>query len=150
MNLKDTIEKYLTVLAFNEGEESDKIQKLILSLDELALVSHEVDFTFDERDYPEPPKNDYKIEYDNIGRLFPSLGYYNIVLDISDEIGQGTLGVGDAIDDVVGIASDLREILWRFENTSQDDALFHFQLLFRSHWGMHLRTLQLYLYDFSW
>ena len=150
MNIKTTIENYLTILTSNEYEESDRIQKLILSLDELALVSNKVDYTFDGQDYAEPPEKDYKISRESIGKLFPSLGYYNVALAISDKIEQSSLSVGDAIDDIVDIAGDLKEVLWRFNNTSQDDALFHFQLLFRSHWGMHLRSLQLYLHDFYW
>lgn len=150
MNIKAAIENYLAVITSNEGEETDRIQKLILSLDGLALASHTVDYTFDERDYPEPPEKDYKIARESIGKLFPSLGYYNVALDISDKIEQSSLSVGDAIDDIVDIAGDLKEVLWRYENTSEDDALFHFQLLFRSHWGMHLRSLQFYLHDFYW
>ena len=150
MNIKAVIENYLTILTPSKGEESDKIQKLILSLDELALISHKVDYTFDKKDYPEPPKKDYKAARESIAKLFPSLGYYNIALDISDNIERSSMSVGDAINDIVDIAGDLKEVLWRYENTSEADALFHFQLLFRSHWGMHLRSLQLYLHDLVW
>lgn len=150
MNIKTAIENYLVVLTPNKDEEADRIQKLIMSLDELALVSHKVDYTLDERNYSEPPEKDYKATRESIGKLFPTLGYYNVALDISEKIEQSSLSVGDAIDDIVDIAGDLNEVRWRFENTSEDDALFHFQLLFRSHWGMHLRSLQLYLHDFYW
>ncbi len=133
MNIRTLIENYLAILTSNEGAESDRIQKLILSLDELALVSNKVDYTFDKRDYPEPPEKDYKASCEGVGKLFPSLG-----------------SCGHAMDDIMDIANDLTEVLWRYENTSEDDALFHFQLLFRSHWGRHLRSLQFYLHDFYW
>lgn len=150
MNVRASIENYLAILNSNEGEETDRIKKLILSLDELALVSNKLVYVSDEHDYPEPPKRDYEATRKSVGKLFPSLGYYNVALEVSDAVAQTSVAVGDAIDDIVDIAGDLQEVLWRYNNTSENDALFHFQLLFRSHWGMHLRSLQLYLHDFYW
>jgi hypothetical protein len=149
MNVRAAIENYLSAISSSDGVESERIQRLILSLDELALLSNNVLFDFDERDYSEPPEEGHRASKENIAKLFPSLGHYNIALDISDDVGQTSLAVGDAIDDIADIARDLKEIIWRFEKTSNADALFHFQLLFRSHWGMHLRSLQLYLHDLS-
>jgi hypothetical protein len=54
------------------------------------------------------------------------------------------------IDDILDIARDLTEIIWRYENTSKDDVLWHFEFLFRAHWGRHLRSLQVYLHDLSY
>lgn len=151
MNIKAAIEHYLSVIASGEGDETDRIQKLILSLDELAMVSHkQLDYVFDKREYPDPPERDYEATRKSVGKLFPSLGFYNTALDVSDEIGQTTLGIEDAIDDIADIAGDLIEVLWRLNNTSEDDALYHFHLYFRSHWGRHLRELQLCLHDFYW
>jgi hypothetical protein len=147
MNVKEAIENYLAILTSDEGEETDRIKKLILSLDELALLSHKVNATFDDRDYPDPPARDYEADYQSIGKLFPSLGYYNVALDVSENIGQASLAIGDATDDIVDIAGDLKEVLWYFKNTSEQDALFNFQFLFGIHWGRHLRYLQLYLHD---
>lgn len=149
MSVKATIENYLAIIVTDEGEEADRIQKLIVSLDELALAANKVNDTFDERDYPEPPPLDYAETRKNIARLFPSLGIYNVVLDVSDQIAQTTLAIGDSTDDMADITGDLEQVLWRFKNTSEDDALFNFKFLFRIHWGMHLRNLQLYLHDLS-
>ncbi|MFN7134579.1 MAG: DUF5063 domain-containing protein, partial [Myxococcales bacterium] len=55
--------------------------------------------------------------------------------------------VGDAIDDIVDIANDLQQVVWRWETTSEADALWHFRFSFTSHWGAHLRALQLYLHE---
>lgn len=55
MNTKAAIENYLAVLASNEGKETDRIHKLILSLDELALLANKVYYTFDESDYLSTP-----------------------------------------------------------------------------------------------
>lgn len=149
MSVKAAIKNYLSIILTDEGEEADRIQRLIVSLDELALAANKVNDTSDEHYYPEPPPRDYDDTRKNIGKLFPSLGIYNIALDVSDQIAQTTLAIGDAIDDMADIAGDLEEVLWRFKNTSENDALFNFKFLFRIHWGRHLRELQLYLHDLS-
>ena len=144
MIIKTTIEKYLNIISSREGEEMDRIQKLIMVLDELALLAHSVNYSFDANDYYDPPQYDYNSYYTAVQELFPKLCYYN-----SNQL-TDTSSISDAIDDIVDIARDLKEVLWRYENTSSDDALFHFQLLFRGHWGHHLRCLQLHLHDLCW
>jgi Domain of unknown function (DUF5063) len=146
MNIKAAIENYLTVISSTTGDEDHRIKNLIASLDELALLANKIEYTSMIKDYPEPPEKNYSVFREQVTKVFPSLGYYNVALDISEHILQSSLSVGDAIDDIVDIAGDLAEILWRFNNTSEDDALFHLDFTFRTHWGMHLRSLQLYLY----
>ena len=147
MAIRTAINNFLGIVTSQEGDEASRIRKLVKSLDELALLSNDVSHNIDERDYPEPPEKDYKASYESIGNLFPSLGYYSSALDVLD-VEEAAPGAGDAIDDISDIAGDLREIIWRYENTSEDDALFHFELTFSSHWGRHLRSLQLYLHEF--
>jgi hypothetical protein len=112
MDVRAAIENYLAVLATRDDDGADKIDELIVSLDDLARVSHQVKFTFDKRDYSDPPPRDYKALRDDLTKLFPTLGYYNIALDISDKIDKSTLSVGDAIDDIADIASDLNKVIW--------------------------------------
>ena len=54
--------------------------------------------------------------------------------------------VGDAIDDILDITNDLKEILWRFDRFGADDAHWYFRMLYQIHWGEHLRGLAGYLY----
>ena len=61
-----------------------------------------------------------------------------------EEVGEASVGVGDAIDDIAGIAEDLDEVVNRWDN-SVDDALWGMKLSFGVHWEEHLRNLQLYL-----
>lgn len=56
---------------------------------------------------------------------------------------------GEGRDDISDIVLDLKEVLWYFENTSKDNALWYFENSYKSHWGRHLRELQLYLHDKS-
>jgi hypothetical protein len=131
---------------------ADREAKLRLALDRLALAIHFAEFTFDEADYPETPIREYNLVRDLVSSNFPDLGYYNVAHDIAENIGEGSADVGDAIDDICDITSDLEQVLWRWQNTSTDDALWHFRNSFESHWGKHLRDLQLYLYakDHGW
>jgi hypothetical protein len=56
------------------------------------------------------------------------------------------MGVGDGIDDIADILLDHKDVLWRLKNTSIDDGLRDLKKSFESHWGSHLRELQLYLH----
>lgn len=63
------------------------------------------------------------------------------------EFGESEIGVGDAVDDLADIAMDLAGVAWRFEHTSAADALWHYEHLYRIHWGEHLRDLQRFLHE---
>jgi hypothetical protein len=82
--------------------------------------------------------------YTEVGARFPNLGYYASAdpATVLDE--KAT--VGDAIDDLIDIVRELREVSWRYDALGADDAHWHFRLMFESHWGRHLRDLSLYLY----
>lgn len=138
----------LFLLEVIEGDylADERESKLSLALDRLALAQHYAEYTFDETDYPDAPQLTYDVLRDLISVRFPDCGYYNVAADITTVIGEGTANVGDAIDDICDIASDLYEVRWCWENTSINDALWHFKQGFWSHWGRHLRELQLYLY----
>jgi hypothetical protein len=138
---------YLALVLERELPATDLLPLLMQSLDRLALCCHSVAVQFDERDFPDAPVHDYAQTRAIIGDRFPTLGYYNVAAEIAREIGATTVNTGDAIDDLTDIATDLRAVLWYCDNTSMDDALFHFTWSFRSHWGRHLRELQLYLHD---
>ena len=117
----------------------------MLALDRLALAYHFAECKFDEADYPDTPRKDYGELGKAVSALFPEYGYYNVATRISVEISEGGLYVGDAIDDITDIAIDMYEVLWLWENTSVDNALWEFRQGYENHWGMHLRCLQLYL-----
>lgn len=92
------------------------------------------------------PRADYRALRECIAPLFPSLGLYNEALHLADKVGESELSMGDALDDLTDIAMDMHSVLFRWENTSEEDALWHFRFGFESHWGLHLRSLQLYLH----
>jgi hypothetical protein len=144
------IQTFLDTVDDSSRSEHDSIGALMASLDELVASVHGVSFVFDNTEYDEPPSANHTDTYRRVAARYPSFGYYNIPLDVSEKISDTTLAVGDAISDVAEIYDDMQAILWRFKYTSKADALFHFQLGYRSHWGRHLRELQLYAHDLHW
>lgn len=144
-DIHEAISDYVAVLN-DKGEYSEARETaLSLFLDRLALAYHFAGCKFDEADYPDAPRKDYGELRKAVSALFPEYGYYNVAARISVEISEGGLYVGDAIDDITDIAIDMFEILWLWENTSIDNALWEFRQGYENHWGMHLRCLQLYL-----
>lgn len=148
MEVKESIEKFVEFVLNNDSLED--LDELIVELDNLALLVSNVDFEFDKKDYPDSPKLDYVEIRRCVEARFPTLSFYNSAEGVESEIGKPTILVGDAIDDLTDIVRDLKEVLWCFKNTSNNDALWHFQTSFRSHWGRHLRELQLYLHKKMW
>jgi hypothetical protein len=150
MNRKEIYQAMVDFLSLTEGngrDIEDRETDLRIAVDRLALVSHFhfKDFQFDKRDFPNAPREDHSHLRKRIESLYPNFGYYNTAADVTLKIGETELVVGDAIDDIADIAADMHEVLWRWRNTSADDALWHFRLDYESHWGSHLRHLQLYL-----
>lgn len=116
---------------------------LALALDELALAFHDVPEGRAATGIEEPPRRDGAGLRTIISARFPDYGYYAIVEPL--ELTPDGVGIGDAIDDLVDIAGDLAEAVWRFDHLGADDAHWFLRLL-HFHWGRHLRELSLYLH----
>ena len=144
-DIHKAIADYLSLFEEKVHPLEEQSEKLTLALDYLALAYHFAECDFDEADYPDAPEPDYQQLRDAVASLFPGFGYYNIATDISINIGQTTLGVGDAIGDISEIAVDLLEVKWLWENTSVENALWEFKWGYENHWGDHLRNLQIYI-----
>ncbi len=115
---------------------------LARSLDELALSYHDTPEgePCDSEDEPPP---EIRVTHADIATRFPDLGFYGTVFGV-DVPGEAL--VGDAIDDILDITNDLKEVLWRFDRFGAEDAHWYFRMLFQIHWGEHLRGLAGYLY----
>ena len=118
------------------------IAALARCLDELAITYYDTPPGMPDERADEPPRA--TVAYDGFGSLFPDLGYYGVA-DPAETAGD--VLVGDAIDDIMDIARDLEEVLWRSEHIGSADADWHFRLLFEAHWGVHLRNLSRYLHS---
>jgi hypothetical protein len=141
----DTVKKLLAIVGGQEACE-DREGALRSALDQLAVAYHFTDVPFDETDFPDPHEADYGALREAIALRFPGLGCYEDMLRIS-ESSEAERSIGDAVDDLADIAKDLHDILLRWETNGERDALWHFRFGFESHWGRHLRDLQLYLHE---
>ena len=148
--IRNVIDDYLALVESDDGDLENREATLKGALDRLALAYHFADFTFDESSYPDAPQSDYAALRKRVETRFPNYGYYNTPNEITTNLEQSKMLVGDAIDDIADIARDLREVVWCWDNTSVEDALWHFKFGYESHWGMHLRCLQLYLLALNW
>jgi len=141
-----TAKDFVSFIESGAASSVDSIPRLVMLVDHLAFAYHFTDYPFDDVDYGEPPEKRYQQLRKHVEGSFPDLGFYNLPLKIDSDIPDSEVVLGDAIDDIVDIANDLKEFVWRWENTSQLDALWHFRFGFTAHWGTHLRSLQLYLH----
>lgn len=146
MDIHKIIEDFIDLIEHGRGSVTANEAALALELDRLALAMHAIEPVCDGRDYPDPPECSYEQLYQHIGELFSRYGYYNLAADISEKVGEATVTVGDAIDDLTDIALELYEVHWRWCHTSANDAIWYLNLSYHAHWGMHLRALQLYLF----
>jgi len=116
-------------------------------LDDLAARQHDVTVAFDDGDDPDPPDWPYAERRALAQERFPGYGYYNLVSPVAEKVGEAEVVVGDAIDDIADIAGDLAVVEWCWSHTTRADALWNFEFSYRTHWGQHLRALQLYLHS---
>ena len=138
---------FLELLENGESDHPIEIESLEMVLDKLALTYHFVgESSDDENEYAAAPIRDYSRWRELVGGRFPNLGFYNIPSTISIKIGDAEVDTGDALDDLADIANELSEFAWRWQNNGENDALWHLRFSYESHWGSHLRSLQMYLH----
>lgn len=113
------------------------LKKLLV---EIYLEFLNIDFELYTEDYPEPPDFNYDNIYKKVQSNFPNFGWYSEVLDSNVVEPNVAVGIGDEVHDLADII-DLLEVEWRLENTSEKDALWHFQFLMHSHSEQHLINL---------
>lgn len=145
--VKKTIVRFIEFIEDTKESGRECEDQLALYLDQLAMSIHFNKVAHDKLYEADPPRKDYKEDNVLVVKKFPDFGYYNVVLNVIEKVGEPEYATGDAIDDIADIYGDLKEVIWRWENNSPEDALYHHQFLFRIHWGLHLRNLQLYLIE---
>ena len=147
-DIYNSVLEYLDLIEVGRKDAQENLQTLEKVLAKLALAYYYSDYQFDETDYPDAPEGEKKW-HKLAAERFPDFGYYNMPISITQQPGEPQWGGGYAIDDIGDIATDLHEVAWCWQNTSIEDALWHFRFGFESHWGEHLRYLQLYIHAFK-
>lgn len=105
----------------------------------------DIEYTFDETDYPDFDIYQYPDIRRNIKSNFPDFGLYKTIIDFDDLDDKVDDGVADSVDDLTDIILDLLEIKMRIETNSLADGLWYFKLIFYSHIQQHILDLLNYM-----
>jgi hypothetical protein len=83
-----------------------------------------------------------------LGERFSMLGFYWIALSSIIQAGvEPKIGTGDAVDDLLDITRELREVQFLNENHGQSEALAGLRFRYRHHLRMHVLPLRCHLED---
>ena len=127
-----------------KAENLCNLKVLLIDLYRLFLhVSHD----FDSEDYPNSPEINYNTIRKNVTLNFPELGYYHSITESYKVSKEPIIIKGDAVDDLTDIIIDVLDVRWRMDNTSVNDALWHFDTSMKIHSEQHLVNLLTYLKD---
>jgi len=139
--LRKLIDK-ITEFGINPNVEStdntELLKKLLVGIYSEYLNA---EFEFDETEYDEEPEFNYKKIREIVKSNFPDFDWYSMVLDSNKMEPNIETGCGDELDDLTDIIKDLLAVKWRMENTSMNDALWHFAFSMRTHSEQHLVDL---------
>jgi hypothetical protein len=138
----DNITKYGLHANLNIEDKENALEKDLVKIYSLFF---QIDFNFDNTDYPDFDKTILPIIPQNVRSNFPPFGFYKTILDIKDFTNSKDSALGDAIDDLSDIIRDLLEIKWRIENNSLEDGLWFFQFIFLAHTQQHMLDLLNYM-----
>jgi len=142
MSIWQTIENLIDlVMKSKAGDE----REFLLLLDRLAWQISETVPT-DPPVGEEIPENDYPEIRKAAEKCFPSWGFYNVAGEVTQNVGNCEIHVGDAIDDVTDIINDLKMVYWSYQNESEEMATWHLLDSFNNHWRAHMRSLQFYVH----
>ncbi len=119
--------------------------EFLLLLDRLAWQISETSST-DPPVGEEVAENDYPAIRKAAEESFPNWGFYNVAGEVTQNIGNCDVHVGDAIDDVTDIINDLKMVYWSYQNESEEIAIWHLLDSFNNHWRAHMRSLQFYVH----
>ncbi|OWR12821.1 DUF5063 domain-containing protein [Chryseobacterium sp. VAUSW3] len=120
---------------------TDKEKLLERHLVKIYDMYFHIEYKFDETKFPDFDKSQLPDIRQNVASNFNEFGFYKTILDINDIDNIKDNAIGDAIDDLSDIITDLLEIKWRIENNSLADGLWYFQLIFYGHTQQHILDL---------
>lgn len=148
-DLEAAVDQVLALVLDPEPLPEARLLELVHALDRLALAIHPLDPNSSPEDIPDEAVQ--PVTREQIAARFPMLGLYAIQIapdqHDSAEALEPNPAIGDAIDDLLDIANDLRQADWLRRNASRADWIETVQFTFRIHWGRHLRELQWHLHS---
>lgn len=133
------IVKYGLYPNLNEADKEKCLEKHLVKIYNLFF---EINYTFDESDFPDFDQSQLPDIKHNVSSNFKEFGFYKTIRNINDmDNNLMDHTIGDAIDDLSDIITDLLEIKWRIENNSLNNGLWFFQFIFQSHTQQHIIDL---------
>lgn len=142
-DLWQTIRKVVSLVEVENLSPSENEIRIINYLDQLAWLIHDANPSED-YDGDEIPESDYQSIRKLVEARFPNWGYYNCAKDVTKNIGETSITVGDAIDDISDIVSDLKAVLWCLDNENENNALWQLKDSYEGHWREHMLNLKHY------
>lgn len=139
----DAVRQYLDFFQSPPKDMQMRLSSLAQHLDQLVLAYYSTTDVEGDHENLDTPPHDYSAVYGRMGALFPSLGYYADV-EPTEDFDQKP-SIGDAIDDLADIYSDMVDVVWYAENASLNEATWHFRFGYQVHWGAHLHNVRRYL-----
>lgn len=143
-DVKVAVSHFLDLVVNGRGDEEENVQALEVALDMLAWIQHVVEPSL-EHEHPDAPPREYDKMREIIAQQFPSFGSYRSPTNPHEQNGETATVVGDAVHDLADIALELYEVAWRFQNSSEADALWSFTRSYKERWRTQLRILQWYM-----
>lgn len=140
---RQTLQSYIDLIEHGSGTPAELEARLARVLDRLAAAIHAAPpgGVSSDRDAP-------RIAYEQARALvtqrFPDFGNYFVARLMEKDGGEGPL-VGDAIDDLADIYTDLQDAAWTWDHVGSEDGLWELHNGFVTHWQWHLRDVQSYL-----
>lgn len=118
-------------------------EALTAALDRLVAAYHSAPEELGPGTDQEPPRQAYEELWQQTATRFPDLGLYP-VCDLSGPIDQSIM-MADAVDDLVDLTLDMREVIWLADHVGADEAHGFLRFMF-FHWGEHARGLASFLH----
>lgn len=138
------INGFLSVLQREPGESLEALGELARAMDQLVMCYHATPDVEPDTEGSEAPRVDEAPLIESASAAFPDLDWYALVEP--DDGPDQQVGMSIAVGDLVEIAADLMEVLWLFDNASENDAIWQFRWGYRHHWGKHLHEVRVYLH----
>ncbi len=144
VQIESAIRRYLVLIDPDQQDADATLSLLAQAIDRLIAAYYAAPDIGPDMDGSRAPRVDDKPYADAAAAAFPQLGFYAVVEP--ECITEQEVGLGSGPDDLAEIAVDLIEVLWLFENDSENDAVWQFRWGYQNHWGRHAHELRLYLH----
>lgn len=136
------------IIKFGEKEFSNKNENELKLEENLIKIYHHsfsLPSVIDDNDYPDFPKEEFENVRKYVCCNFKEYGHYKTFMNILKTNDKKDVLIGDAVDDITDIILDFLEFRWRFDNTSVEDAIWYFELNFRTHTKQHILNILNYI-----